>query len=155
MLNVAQLETDLKAAALKVKTLFEATMRTCQDAVVTPARPTKAPAVIGRLMTAEEKGAVQALIDDGKAIKDKLDHAQGDAKMIAQIAALTAGMDGHDAGGHHRPAVVTRDVVQSLGQQYVDSARVARVHQAAATRSGGTGRRRSSTRRSSSTCRRP
>lgn len=122
MLNVTQLESDLKAAALKVKTLFEATMRTCQEAIVTPASADgKTPAVVGRLMTTEEKGAVQALIDEGRAIKEKLDNAQGDAKMIAAIAALTAGMDGHDAGGHHRPGRMTRDLVASLGQQYVNS----------------------------------
>jgi len=124
MLNVAQLESDLKAAALKVKTLFEATMRTCQEAVVTPASADgKTPAVIGRLMTADEKAAVQALIDDGHAIKAKLDNAQGDAKMIAAIAALTAGMDGQgDRGGSHRSGGVTRAIMQTLGQQYVGSA---------------------------------
>lgn len=124
MLNVAQLETDLKAAALKVKTLFEATMRTCQEAVVTPASADgKTPAVIGRLMTADEKGAVQALIDEGRAIKEKLDNAQGDAKMIAAIAELTAGMDGrgNSGGSHQGGGRTTREIVASLGQQYVNS----------------------------------
>lgn len=120
MLNVTQLETDLKAKALQVKNLFEATMRTCQ-AHITPATATTEE-ITGRLMTKEEKGAVQALIDEGKAIKDKLDHAQGDASMIAAIAALTAGMDGHgDSGGHQRPGRMTREIVASLGQQYVNS----------------------------------
>lgn len=120
MLNVAQLETDLKAKALQVKNLFEATMRTCQEHVVKAATASE-PAVIGRLMTPEEKGAVQALIDEGKAIKDKLDNASADTKMLAEIARLTAGMDGNDAGGHNRPGRVAREMVASLGQQYVNS----------------------------------
>jgi HK97 family phage major capsid protein len=119
MLNVAQLESDLKAKAVAVKTLFEATMRTCQEHIVTAATA-DAPAVTGRLMTAEEKGAVQALIDQGKAIKDKLEHAQGDASMIAAIADLTRQANLHgDSGGHS--GRTTREVLQSLGQRYVTS----------------------------------
>lgn len=117
-MNLVQLETDLKAVQAKAKTLLESTMLTCQNAVVTPATAT-APAVTGRLMSDDEKGAIQAILDEGKAIKGKLDRAQGDVNMTAEIARLTEGLV-PDQGGRHADTPVLKPVLKSLGQQFVD-----------------------------------
>lgn len=113
-ISIPQMEADLKAKKLAAKTLLEATMRNCQEHVVTPATAT-APAVTGRVMTDEEKGAVQAILDEGKAIKAKLDRVVGDANMMAEIEALTRGI--------HEPQSAARQAPQlSLGEQFVRSA---------------------------------
>jgi len=111
-MNLTQLNTDLRAKQLAAKTLMETTMRTCAEAIVTPATDTT-PAVVGRLMTAEEKGAIQAILDEGKAIKARIDSAQGDANLTAAIDALTAGL----LSPQTTPS--QRTVLMSLGQQFV------------------------------------
>lgn len=90
-MNVAQLTADLKAKQAAAKALLETTMRACADHVVSAATK-DAPEVKGRLMTADEKAAIQAILDDGKAIKARIDAAAGDANMTAEIARLTDGM---------------------------------------------------------------
>lgn len=114
--NVAQLESDLRAKQLAAKTLLEATMRTCQDAIVTPATAT-APAVTGRAMTDDEKGAIQAILDEGKAIKARLDRAAGDASMSAAIEQLTGSMTRPASPGAARTGET-----RSLGEQFVTNA---------------------------------
>jgi HK97 family phage major capsid protein len=116
-MDIRQLETDLKAIGAKGKTLIEATMKAAAEHVVTPATAT-APAVVGRLWTAEEKAAVDTLLAEGKAIKEKLDRAQGDASMAAAFDAMTGGLA-------HRPDSDTRvpsRLARSIGAQFVGDA---------------------------------
>lgn len=113
-MNIAQLEADLKAKQGAAKDLLEKTMRACQDTVVTPATATT-PEEKGRLMTTEEKAAIQALLDEGKAIKAKIDGAQGDANLTAAIERLTAGMTATPQNGQQ-----AQRVLKSLGAQLVD-----------------------------------
>jgi HK97 family phage major capsid protein len=112
MPNLAQLETDVKAKQAAAKDLLEKTMRACADHVVTAATA-DAPAVTGRLMTADEKAAIQAILDEGKALKAKIDGLQGDANFQAEIARLTAGMTAAAHEGNR-----AREI-RSLGQQFV------------------------------------
>jgi HK97 family phage major capsid protein len=111
-MNVAQLEANLRAKQAETKTLLETTMRACQDHLVAAATA-DTPEVKGRLMTAEEKGAIQAFLDEAKAIKAKIDGAAGEANLLAEIERLTAGMT--DGGSNQPP----RRVAQSLGAQFV------------------------------------
>ena len=114
-MNTAQLETDLKATSAKVKALMDATMTACAETVVTAATATT-PEVTGRLMTAEEKAAIQGLLDQGKAIKARLDGHANDAALSAEIAKLTAGLADRPVGGG-----LTPQVRKSMGQQLVDN----------------------------------
>jgi HK97 family phage major capsid protein len=135
MLNLAQLESDLKAKALQARTLLEATMITCQNAVVKAATATE-PEVKGRLMTPEEKGAIEAVMVEGRALKAQLERVQGDANMAAEIAKLTEGMNAHgDSGGYG--SRTTRAVLKSIGQQYVESSEYRAFIKAHGHRSGG------------------
>lgn len=113
-MNIAQLESDLKAKKAEAEALLTATMRKAQDEVVTAATATT-PEVKGRLMTKEERAAIQALLDEGKAIKAKIDHAQGDANLTAEIARLTAGMTATPENGRQ-----AQRVLKSMGAQLVE-----------------------------------
>jgi HK97 family phage major capsid protein len=113
-MNVTQLESDLKAKQAAAKTLLESTMRTAADAVVTPAADGR-PEVKGRLITAEERQAVQNILDEAKAIKARLDGAAGDASMSAAIEQLTAGMRPTSAAPTGRTGAIA-----TLGQSFVN-----------------------------------
>ena len=115
-MNLAQLEKDLKAKQLAAKTLLEAQMRACQEHIVTPATAT-APAVTGRLRTDEEKAAVQAILDEGKAIKARIDAAASDANLTAEIDRLTAGMT--DRPASDRQAAARSPL--SFGAQFINA----------------------------------
>lgn len=112
--NIAQLETDLKAKQKAASDLLEATMRSCQDTVVKPATATT-PEEKGRLMTDEEKAKVQALLDEAKGIKARIDGTQSQARMSEEIQRLTAGMTERPSGGRTSTPHETR----SLGEQFV------------------------------------
>lgn len=116
MLNIAQLEADLKAKQAAAKTLLETTMRACQEHVVTPATTT-APAVTGRVMTAEEKGAIEAILVEAKGIKARIDAASNDASMMAEIARLTEGLATRPA----RTVAADRPALRSIGAQFVQN----------------------------------
>jgi len=113
-LNVVQLETDLAAKKAAGQALLETTMRTCAEHVVRPATATE-PEVKGRLMTAEEKGAIQAILDEAKGIKARIDSAAGSANMMAEFEKLTAGMQTAT-----QTAETKQPVLKSIGQQLVD-----------------------------------
>lgn len=115
-MNIVQMESDLKIKQQAAKELHEKTMRACNDHVVTPAANGN-PAVTGRLMTDEEKTAIQALLDQGKDLKARIENAKGNVNMLAEIERLTAGMGA-------QPAQMTgserQRVLKSMGQQLVD-----------------------------------
>ncbi len=111
--NVAQLERDLMKKSGEAASLLEKTMKECQ-AFEEKDKDGKVIAT-GRLMTDDEKKAIQALIDEGNALKARIDSAKGDSSMRDAISKLTANMqttpDGHNTTVERR----------SLGAQYVAS----------------------------------
>jgi HK97 family phage major capsid protein len=118
--TVAQLETDLREKQAKAKTLLETTMRAAADTVVTPAANGQ-PEVKGRLMTAEERAAIDTLLADAKATKTQLDAMQSEANLQTEIDRLTAGMAAAQPTTH---SDVRRIATRTMGQQFVSDARV-------------------------------
>jgi HK97 family phage major capsid protein len=116
-MTITQLEANLRTKQAAAKDLLEKTMRACQEHVVKPATAT-APAETGRAMTDDEKAAIQALLDDAKQIKTRIEHAQGDATMSAEIARLTDGMTGQAT-----PAQSGHETRASIGEQFVSDPR--------------------------------
>jgi HK97 family phage major capsid protein len=114
-MNVAQIESDLRAKKQQVKDLTERTARACQDHVVKPATATE-PAVVGRLMTDEELGAIKALQNECLEYEAKLGRARGQADMLAAITAITGDLE-PARGGLSRER-------RSIGQQFVQNADV-------------------------------
>jgi HK97 family phage major capsid protein len=113
-MNIAQLERDLLKKTGEAAALLEATAKTCQ-AHEEKDKDGKVIAT-GRLMTDDEKKAIQALIDEGNAIKTRLATAQGDANLAAEIEKLTGGLA---RSGRHTGA--TTGDRRSMGQQFVES----------------------------------
>jgi len=131
-MNITQLETNLREKQTAAKTLLETQMRACEAHVVTAATAT-APEVKGRQRTDEEKGAVQAILDEAKGLKARIDAAHGDANLSAEIEKLTAGMTGGGSNGHGPQ----RRSMKSLGQQFVDSEAMAWLKKTSGSRSMG------------------
>jgi len=111
-MNLAQLESDLRAAKERASTLIAETGQRCRDHVVTPASATTA-AVTGRLMTAEERGAIEAELKAGEELQRKIDSMKGDAAFSARLEQLTG-------SGAPRPA--TPQARTSLGTQFINAA---------------------------------
>src|SRR5262245_22969960 len=113
VVNIAALERDYNTRADAAAALLAKTAKECQA----HEEKDKDGKVIaqGRLMSADEKKAIQAIIDDANAIKAKISEAKGEANLQAEIEKLTAGMNRADA------EEVRRDVRKSLGQQWVES----------------------------------
>jgi HK97 family phage major capsid protein len=111
-MTIPQLETDLRAKQAQIKDLMERTMRACADHVVAAATATT-PEVRGREMTAEEKAAITSLLDEGKAIRAKIDRLRGDESMLEAINGLTGGL------ALAPPLTGGRADRRSLGQQFV------------------------------------
>jgi HK97 family phage major capsid protein len=130
-MNVAQLETDLRAKKAAARTLIDNTARACQAHVVTPATATT-PAVTGRIMTAEEKGAIQAVLDECSTIQGQLDAAQGDAAFLARISQFNG-----DVAGGAAAAAVTSMERRNIGQQFVHNADVQQFLRAGGHRRNG------------------
>lgn len=112
-MNIAQLERDLAKVGTEATALLEKTARECQAHKET----VNGKEVTGRLMTTEERAAIQALVDKGNGIKAQLDNLKGDANLAKQIEQLTGGLKVEGAS----PAHAQRVVRKSLGQQFVDS----------------------------------
>lgn len=110
-MNIAQLEADLKSKQAAAKALLEKTMHACEEHVVTAATATT-PEVKGRLMTAEEKAAIQALLDEAKGIKARLDGVTNDTNMLAEIDRLTSNLPNRSEGQRK---------MLSIGQQFVSN----------------------------------
>lgn len=115
-MNILQLESELAAKKAAAKALLEKTMRACAEQ---PATATAA-AVPGRNMTDDERGAINAILNEGKEIKARIDRAQGDAVMQAEIDRLTGGV-AVPAPGTPGPIVTPtgRTAQTSLGAQFV------------------------------------
>jgi len=113
-LNIDQLERDLAAKKAAAEALYARTATACQ-AHEEKDREGKVIAT-GRLMTDDEKAAVQALINEGTAIKARIEQAKGQQALSAEIDKLTAGMTRQTPTGTATP--IER---RSLGQQFIDS----------------------------------
>jgi HK97 family phage major capsid protein len=105
-MKIAQLESDLKAKQAEATALMDATRRACEEK---PATATAA-AVPERVMTAEERGAIQAKLNEAKALKDRITSLSGDAALSEEIARLTDGMAAPTSQA--RPS-------RTLGQQFI------------------------------------
>jgi len=113
-MNTSVLEAELRTKTDAAAALLAKTARECQaheekdgEGKVT---------ATGRLMTDDERKAVQTIIDDANGIRAKLSAAKGDEALSAEIAKLTAGMTRADADE------TTRVVRKTLGQQWNESA---------------------------------
>lgn len=114
--NIDQLDRDLLKKTGEAAALLEKTARECQAHEHKDAEGK----VVGhgRAMTAEEKKPIQALIDEGNAMKAQIATAKGDANLAAAIAKLSEGVT--------RPTDRTdrqemTHVIGSLGRQFNDS----------------------------------
>jgi len=87
-MRIPQLESDLRAKKQQLAGLLDKTMRAAADHVVTPATAST-PAITGRLMTDDERGAIESLQAECRDIQGRIDRAQGDASMVAAIQQLT------------------------------------------------------------------
>lgn len=116
-MNLAQLETDLRAVRERAATLIAATTRACQEHVVRAATATDA-AITGRPMTAEERAAIEAVLNEGEAIQSRITGQQNDASLLARLDRITGG------GGAPAPARASGGSRRrsSIGAQYVASA---------------------------------
>jgi len=111
--NVELLEREHQKRAGEAKALLAKTATECQSY---EEKDKDGKVVVqGRLMTAEEKAAIQAIIDDANGIQAKINAAKGEGNLQAEIDRLTAGMTTTDA------AEVRRDVRKSLGTQWAES----------------------------------
>jgi HK97 family phage major capsid protein len=80
-MNIVQLESDLRQKTAMLAALVETTAHACT--------PDQEHPETGRLMTAEERAAIKAASDECAGIKARLEAAQGDARMLDEIAKLT------------------------------------------------------------------
>jgi HK97 family phage major capsid protein len=115
-MTVAQLESDLRTKKTAIKALIDKTTRACQDHVVRAATATE-PEVRGRLMTADEKAAIEAACAEGEAIQARIDGLRDDAEIMARVNRL------RDVNGPAptSTALVPRDG-RSIGAQFTQSA---------------------------------
>lgn len=116
-MNITQLESDLRAKKAAATALLNDTMKRCAEHVVTPATATSA-AVVGRTMTDDERNAIQAVLDEGKAIQARIDRHRDDQSMSHAIESLTAGM----APQHSSSPEPQRHERRTLGEQFVADA---------------------------------
>lgn len=116
-MTLAQLETDLRQKKEQARSLIDATALKCRDHIVRAASGTE-PAITGRLMTAEERGAIDAALADAEAVQTRITGMQSDANLIArldQIRPAASGSSTTSAGPMDR---------RSIGQQFTQNADV-------------------------------
>src|SRR5262245_65362454 len=107
-MTLAQLESDLRAAKDRARTLIDATALKCRDHVVRAATATE-PAITGRLMTAEERSAIDAALKDAEAIQTRIDGMQSDAALIARLDKIAGGNSAPTRPASDGPARSSRD----------------------------------------------
>jgi HK97 family phage major capsid protein len=119
-MNIAVLEQDLLKKTGEATALLEKTMRECQ-AFEEKDADGKVIAK-GRLMSDAEKKDIQKLLDEGKALKARVEAAKSDASFSTALAELTAGMSAAQVA-QQLPLgpQQTQRVMKSLGQQFVES----------------------------------
>ena len=116
-MTLAQLETDLRQKKEQARSLIDATSLKCRDHVARPASGTE-PAVMGRLMTAEERSAIATVLGEAEAIQTRINGMQSDANLLARLDQITgSGRPAAPASGGAAPARRR----QTLGTQFVQS----------------------------------
>jgi len=118
-MNLAQLDSDLRAAKDKARNLIEATGRACETAVVRAATATD-PAIVGRPMTAEERSVIDAALGDAEAIQARITGMQSDASLLARLDQIAGG--GRPAAG--ASGLVLPTDRRSIGHQFTQNADV-------------------------------
>jgi len=114
-MTIAQLEADLRAKKTAIQALIAKTTAACTSHVVRAATATE-PEVRGRMMTVEEKAALDAACAEGEAIQARIDAMRGDAELLDRVNRLRDTVA-------PAPAAITgpRDL-RSLGAQFTESA---------------------------------
>ena len=112
-MNITQLESDLRAVREKAATLIQETSRKCEEPV-TQADGTK---TTGRLMTKEERGAIDALLAEGEGLQKRIDAAKGDAELLEKLGKLGGGT----ALVPRAQTLPARTETRSLGAQFTQS----------------------------------
>lgn len=112
-MNITQLESDLRAVREKAATLIQDTSRKCEEPV-TQADGTK---TTGRLMTKEERGAIDALLAEGEGLQKRIDAAKGDAELLEKLGKLGGGT----ALVPRKQTLPARTEMRSIGAQFTQS----------------------------------
>jgi HK97 family phage major capsid protein len=110
-MNIAQLETDLKAVAAKATAMINDIAHDCRETNAdgsTTERP----------MNDDERKRIDAVLAEGAAIKAKLDTLKGDAELRNRVNALTGGIQNANGSGL---ATIDR---RTIGQQFTQDANV-------------------------------
>jgi len=117
-MNIAQLERDLAAKRQAAMALMETTQRECQTTVVRAATATE-PAITGRLMTVEEKAAINALLSEAEGIHRRIEGSKSDNDLLARLDQLAGGQP-------HTPSSLwtPRSGQRTIGQQFTQDANV-------------------------------
>jgi HK97 family phage major capsid protein len=110
--NTDVLEADFRKKRDAAAALLASTARTCE---AHEEKDKDGNVIKGRLMTADERRAIQAIIDEANGIKAQLAELKTDEALRQQIEKLTTGMTKDDARETKRAAY------KSLGKQWVDS----------------------------------
>lgn len=106
-MNIAALERDLAKIQSRASALFASTAKTCETE--------------DREFTPEERAAVQAIIDEGKPIKAKLDRLKVDASMRDQIDQMLGEESARQTSSAASPSSGRGGGARSLGAQFVQS----------------------------------
>jgi HK97 family phage major capsid protein len=114
-MNALQLESDLHTARERAATLIENTTRACQAHVVRAATASE-PAIVGRLMTAEERAAIDTALNDAEAIQSRISAMQSDANLIARLDQIAGGRPAASGTGLAVPSDR-----RSIGQQFTQN----------------------------------
>lgn len=89
-MTLAQLEADLAAKKTQARSLIDATALKCRDHVARAATASE-PAQTGRLMTADERGAIDAILGEAEAIQQRISGMQSDASLLRRLDQITGG----------------------------------------------------------------
>lgn len=131
-MHIAQLETDFRTKHAAAVKLLKDTMLRCDEHRVEATATT--PAILGRLMTDEERTAINAATKDAEDLRAKIDRARGDGSMQAALDKLLAGVDTHATS----PILTPSSTFRSMGEQFAaDPGYRAFIAAAGHRRSGG------------------
>jgi HK97 family phage major capsid protein len=135
-MNLAQLEKDLAAKKEQLAALVDTSTRAAAAEVVKPASGAE-PAVVGRLLTDQELGAIKALQAECVGIKAQIDRARGVESTLADVERLTA--DARPPAAPALPALADRQraLMLSAGAQFTAAPGYRELIKREAHKSGG------------------
>ncbi len=87
-MNIAQLESDRRKVADRAAALIRDTAHKCDEAVTVNADGSQ---TTGRLMTKEERGAIDALLAEGDGLQKRIDAAKSDAELLDKLGQIGGG----------------------------------------------------------------